>query len=242
MKILIITSCFLLILPILFYIYGIDGNHLSHENSDWGDFGSYFGGVVSPILSFVSIIFLYKTIIQTDINHSKQLEITLKQDRRNQLIHLLDSYNKFLDANISDISRNFNLKNKSLQLYCDDGTEITHPESTLRSALMDFQSNISSEKRFHPHYLGFINFLSANAEYCLIRAFEYALKITDSIEFEESIDLIETLADQHCTVGFLELNIRQLYDNTQISPLLDKLSLVNERTDYLSEWSIRYKK
>jgi hypothetical protein len=242
MKKLLIISCLLLILPILFYIYGIGGHHLSHDNSDWGDFGSYFGGIASPILSFVSIVFIYKTIVQTDINHSKQLEIALKQDRRSKLLHLLDSYNNFLNANISDISRNFNLKHKSLPLYLGDNVEITYPDNTLRSALMDFQCNISDKKRFHPLYLDFIKFLSANAEYCLTRTFEYALKITDSSEFEESIDLIETLADQHCTIGFLELGIRQIYGNNKKSPLLDELSLINERTHYLSEWPIRYKK
>ncbi|MFQ2599679.1 hypothetical protein ACK3Z9_12185 [Aeromonas caviae] len=241
MKKLLFISFLFLILLILFYIYGIDGHYLSHSNSNLGDFGSYFGGVASPILSFFSIIFIYKTIVQTDINHSKQLEIVLKQDRRSKLLHLLHSYNTFLDANISDVSRNFNLKHKTLLIYLGDNIEITYPDSTLRSALMDFQYNISDKKRFHPNYLDFIEFLSANAEYCLTRTFEYALKITDASEFEESIDLIETLADQHCTIGFLELGIRQLYNNKK-NPLLDQLSLINERTRYLSEWSIKYKK
>jgi uncharacterized membrane protein len=245
MKKLLITSGLLMIIPALIwcgYMYGIKGLHLSDNNSDWGNFGSYYGGIVSPILSFFSIILLYKTIIQTDKNHSVQLEVTLKQDRRNQLIQLLKSYNEFLSSSISDLSNNFNDKFKSLPLYENDNIEIAHPKSTLRSTILDFQKNISTTKKFHPQYIDFIIFVSANAEYCLVRALEHAEKIKDTNEFEESIDLIETLADQHSTIGFLELNIRRLSSKDKKSPLLETLHRVNIRTKYLAPWSEKYGK
>lgn len=45
------------IIPIIYYRCHL-GTNFSQINSDWGDFGDYFNGVVSPFLSLVNIIVL----------------------------------------------------------------------------------------------------------------------------------------------------------------------------------------
>ena len=41
------------------YLYKIP---LSKENSDWGTFGDFFGGVMNPILGFINLLLLTKTL------------------------------------------------------------------------------------------------------------------------------------------------------------------------------------
>jgi hypothetical protein len=63
-----------------FYHY-VGMNHpLSPDGSDWSDFGSYFGGVVGPVFSFLSIILLVYTIIQQSKNIELATSEALKLD------------------------------------------------------------------------------------------------------------------------------------------------------------------
>ncbi len=46
----------------LFFMFVGPGKVLSPNGSDWANFGSYFGGVVAPIFSFLSILLLVFTV------------------------------------------------------------------------------------------------------------------------------------------------------------------------------------
>lgn len=51
---------------------------LSNDPSRWSDLGGYFGGVLAPLLTFVSIILLIKSLtLQIDANKSLSLEVDL---------------------------------------------------------------------------------------------------------------------------------------------------------------------
>ncbi|MBK5008376.1 hypothetical protein IAE33_000236 [Pseudomonas sp. S60] len=57
------------------------GDYLSHDQSDWGTFGDYFGGTLNPILSFVAFLVLTLTFRQqlkdgerADKNHREILD------------------------------------------------------------------------------------------------------------------------------------------------------------------------
>lgn len=56
-----VVSC---AVSLLFYVYQFGTLKLSVDHSAWASFGSYIGGVLSPILAFVSVIGLLITIQQ----------------------------------------------------------------------------------------------------------------------------------------------------------------------------------
>ena len=60
-----------------FYLYVGVGKSISGNGADWSDFGGFYGGVLGPILSFVSIILLVYTINQqADANELTSHETT----------------------------------------------------------------------------------------------------------------------------------------------------------------------
>lgn len=69
------------------WIYVFHSFPISKNTSNWSDFGSYIGGIISPILSFASIIFVLVTIKKTQENHAEQIEL-IKNEQ---------AYTKFTD-------------------------------------------------------------------------------------------------------------------------------------------------
>lgn len=75
-------AALLVLIPVLIIIYRAQfGDSLSHEKSDWGAFGDYFGGTLNPILSFVAFFVLTLTFKQqlrdgekADKNHRELLD------------------------------------------------------------------------------------------------------------------------------------------------------------------------
>jgi len=57
---LIILVCLIVLGVVGFYFYNFHAS-LSGENADWGAFGSYFGGILSPIISGVAVYLIAKT-------------------------------------------------------------------------------------------------------------------------------------------------------------------------------------
>lgn len=76
-----------LLVSLLPWIYVFHSFPISKNTSNWSDFGSYIGGIISPILSFASIVFVLITIKKTQENHAEQIEL-IKNEQ---------AYTKFTD-------------------------------------------------------------------------------------------------------------------------------------------------
>jgi len=91
----------LILLVVLGYIYGQQlGYGLSTKQNDWSVFGSFFGGVFSPIVSFVTLIAILQTIkLQHTLleNQSKEfaklhkLQVDAFNLQEAQLLHVKES-------------------------------------------------------------------------------------------------------------------------------------------------------
>jgi|10_taG_2_1085330.scaffolds.fasta_scaffold01006_16 uncharacterized membrane protein len=82
-KLIIIALIGLLALSICagaFYFYVGIGKDISPNGADWSDFGGFYGGVVGPILSFISIILLVYTINQQSEANEHTSDETTKLD------------------------------------------------------------------------------------------------------------------------------------------------------------------
>jgi hypothetical protein len=45
----------LTIVPLVFYLYKFDSFTLSSDHADWGTFGDYFGGILNPLIAFLTL-------------------------------------------------------------------------------------------------------------------------------------------------------------------------------------------
>ncbi|RLV58613.1 hypothetical protein D5018_16465 [Parashewanella curva] len=89
---------------LVFGIYAVNfPNGLSDQNVDWGNFGSFFGGVLSPLLSFISIIYVVK---------ATQAQIKAASDSTREQIN---TANKNLRLELIEIKKE-NLKSDILKM------------------------------------------------------------------------------------------------------------------------------
>lgn len=87
-----LSGLFIILLPIVLFYYYV-GNGLAFSNCDqnWAAFGSYFGGITGPLLSFLSIILILYTIKQNkdDIEKTNCLNKFEKMDHDLSLLFQL---------------------------------------------------------------------------------------------------------------------------------------------------------
>ncbi|HCT7444491.1 TPA: hypothetical protein OT746_001981 [Klebsiella variicola] len=77
-----------LTLGIYYYQFGVGPTILSKGKDVWGQFGDYFGGVLNPILSFISILLLIKSVrMQFTAN-----ECLINETRRQEVLDKRKSF------------------------------------------------------------------------------------------------------------------------------------------------------
>lgn len=77
--------------PYFFHFYLNLGLPLSDKGSDWSDFGGYIGGLLGPILSFLSFVLLIKSLkLQMDANLS--LKIEADRSIKNERFKIFETY------------------------------------------------------------------------------------------------------------------------------------------------------
>jgi len=103
-KVIIIIGLVLCLFPLGMYISKFSGG-LSETHSSWGEFGSYFGGIVGSILGFINVILLLENIKL----QNKALKTVETQQEKNEMDYRKKEFNiwfqKMLDYK-SDIIRN----------------------------------------------------------------------------------------------------------------------------------------
>lgn len=88
---------FVIALVVFFYIYRLGSFSFSSNHADWGAFGSYFGGILSPIIAVLVLRFIVKTY------NLQKIELQeLKDAQKKQL--KLASDTALLNSNLTYIS------------------------------------------------------------------------------------------------------------------------------------------
>ncbi|MVE38158.1 hypothetical protein D6U68_18875, partial [Vibrio cholerae] len=102
---------------------------LSTLNSDWGAFGSFVGGVLSPIFSLVSVLFVIKSINENNTNNNIEIELIKKQDRRNYLISLIAIFNNNMLSNIDSylnaFDRPIQIADNKFHMFTDESVKVS---------------------------------------------------------------------------------------------------------------------
>lgn len=87
-----------------FYLFVGEGLPISTKGSDWSAFGSYFGGVVGPIFSFLSTILLFYTIMQQSKNIEHVNSEALKLDMLRYVSRAEEEIEQWLRTDIASVN------------------------------------------------------------------------------------------------------------------------------------------
>ncbi|KRW82924.1 hypothetical protein [Marinobacter sp. P4B1] len=75
----IVSAIILIVVVVAVYFvnfYLVNGYRISSESAVWSSFGDYFGGVLGPLLSFLSIVLLIKSLtLQNEANQTLKVEL-----------------------------------------------------------------------------------------------------------------------------------------------------------------------
>ncbi|MGS0827708.1 hypothetical protein ACVBIO_18055 [Shewanella sp. 0m-8] len=75
----------------VFQFYFNLGYEISEQPSDWVDFGGFFNGLVSPLLSFVSLVLLIQSLnLQNQANTELRVEVQL--NHKNEQLRSFETY------------------------------------------------------------------------------------------------------------------------------------------------------
>ncbi|WP_458374779.1 hypothetical protein [Pseudomonas laurylsulfatiphila] len=70
------------LVAISLYLYKFDGG-LSGQSSDWSDFGSYIGGLFGPLVSFITLLAVLKTVyLQRELLDTQRVEFEQMQSNQ----------------------------------------------------------------------------------------------------------------------------------------------------------------
>ncbi|HID9088955.1 hypothetical protein [Enterobacter mori] len=122
MKKIIYFSLFFIVVVILAYVYNFNtGKGLSKSTEVWAQFGDYLGGVVNPILTFLSIVLLIRSVnLQREANSS----LIVENKRQEHLDYLKNFEARFY--NLIDAQRTAFDK---FRLSKEDGAEVKGGEA-----------------------------------------------------------------------------------------------------------------
>ncbi|WP_460371624.1 hypothetical protein ACOYXF_08810 [Pseudomonas sp. Tul1A2] len=121
-----VFSCVLIVVVLAVAIFAYRykfGGDLSANSSDWSNFGSYIGGVFGPLISFVTLlavlrtVFLQRELLETQRDEFQEMQLLqrdtfLSQKEQLRLVAETaekDQYNRTLDHLLSMVDRHVSL-------------------------------------------------------------------------------------------------------------------------------------
>ena len=76
------------------YYYGGEfKGSFSHDNDDWGAFGSYVGGVLGAVFGFFSFILLVITVLQQECHIEQQIDRQFDEDLKQNHLNYMETIN-----------------------------------------------------------------------------------------------------------------------------------------------------
>jgi uncharacterized membrane protein len=166
----ILVSGLILIIAVLgLYVYYF-GTNFSSEHTTWAEFGSFFGGLLSPLIAFLAIIMLYQTLasqiseFKESVAHlsatakiaAEDLELTRKQTQDNETLSVLAN----AETQISAL------------LECVVSEQATQPEVTIFHMCLE-GGRLSNPLNYSDSYVKFIDI--AQQEGSVVWSYVYAL-------------------------------------------------------------------
>lgn len=207
------------------------GFAFSTENADWGAFGSYYGGLLSPFFSLLSVVILVSTFNETRKNNMQIAEHLSREQRRQNIYALAEQLKKFMDADTEELNNALNTTSvagsvrKNLYIFNRDYKTYDDNSKALRFKLIE---NITS-----------------NSEACLQAIFEEMLLAKNDKNEQDSLErLIWALLDFNDVTELLDFAKKSVkHGQSKVpftSPLLATLVDLNNRYHFRKEVAEEY--
>ncbi|WP_419246219.1 hypothetical protein [Serratia sp. NFX21] len=111
-RIVCIGFLFIILVVLCYYFnFGME-NKISNSTEVWGQFGDYLGGVINPVLTFLSIVLLVKTI---NLQREANISILAENKRQEKLDYLKNFEVRFYNLIDSQRSSFMDFKLKSIK-------------------------------------------------------------------------------------------------------------------------------
>ncbi|MFJ5434056.1 hypothetical protein ACIPSR_10845 [Pectobacterium sp. CHL-2024] len=162
-KILLTVSFILAFFIIIGYAINFHDLSLSKNPADWGVLGDYFGGMLNPLISSITLFFLIKTYLTQknelqgmEISTKKQLNISAKIVKINTLQTKISACYEILAVYHHEMDRVTESVNNGRKFIGMDGKEYySDPEQMQYRQLM--AKNINREREKINEYLNELN-------------------------------------------------------------------------------------
>lgn len=179
-------------------------NGFPTDKAEWGTFGDFIGGVTNPILTFLSIIMLIRSLkLQKDANSSilSQNEQLLKDSLRQKEIDDLRSFESSF-YNLAEVARkgfeNFKLTGWAGEVY-DSSFAVNFLEKHMLT-----QSNLKSPDELTKHFTK-MDDVNALAIYSVVRSFYVLIKFTNETCPEKHKNVYFDICNHIMPIKFLHL-------------------------------------
>lgn len=203
--------------------FGLDGS-LSQKTEVWGQFGDYVGGVVNPILSFVTIYLLIQSLgLQRESNDN-----LIKEIKRQET---LEEYKKFelrffrlLESQDENFSRfKINAEN-------DDGSSLVLTGGTAVTYIVDNLYVLVRGKIEKDRIVEWLNGLDNDGVYfSLARRFYLILKLIDknTASKDEREELYETLINLTDVKALRMICVLSIYHDWYVIKYINASNILN---------------
>ncbi|MBU0541034.1 MAG: hypothetical protein KKC58_01445 [Gammaproteobacteria bacterium] len=180
-------------------IYGHKFNGaLSPDHSRWGEFGSFFGGVLGATFAFLTLMYLAKQV-ENQWKESKAARLESEMGQRERyiasclglLVPKLTEVDKALDAPLSELI--LRVYRDKQQRQAREFIEFLRVGLSARSAVMALWVNIASGLSFlavhdRGRYLNQKTLVAVQVGYGLCSALDEIVQIATEINFERHFD------------------------------------------------------
>lgn len=219
----VLIICLLCIAPVAVYVYFMWYKFgvvtVSSSNSDWSSFGSYLGGILSPLFTLLSVGFIYYSVKENNSNHKTEMRYMNNQQVISMVSSLADAFNAKLDSavnlahprvaeqdiNIYEVSESeeipvggaeVNEKNEEGDLDVEESEAdrfifFQVPKTALK--LSEFLENHlmygDRDRDFSWQYVNLVNVLTFNVIETFGVALSYMSALGDSVQRKEAVTL-----------------------------------------------------
>jgi hypothetical protein len=209
-----------LVVPVLYFWVKFRFSNISSNVSDWGDFGSYVGGIVTPIISIYSVIILgYITYLLSRNSNEENKKLYLLQRK-------LEAYEEF-----SKYFPRFNKTPLKLQYILQRITRNLDEIGTDKELHKSESEEIFQQVEFFVEFYYFL--FNFNLRYGHLFDYDF-----ESNDYKKSLSLLCQVKDDFLSIyeGFVLLDFSLVKINESIDKIAKMMDyLVNFTNDIRKE-------
>ncbi|MCU1781513.1 hypothetical protein NTD80_01990 [Pseudomonas sp. 13B_2.1_Bac1] len=222
------------VIPLGIYIYYMwyrfGFSEISKSSADWGAFGSYLSGILSPLFTLVSVAFVYYSIQQNNKNHSSEMNYLTGQQIIGNIESLSNAFNEKLKGEfnsshplVSDIV--ISIYGESAE--GDEGAEsdrrtssstqqlkLDKEKKSLASLLDDYVYFSDPDQAFHWQYLNFLSAITYDLFRTFVTIMEYTSKIKDEAQKEGAVRIFDAITDSNKVMALMHLLAGRLVESS----------------------------